>query len=419
MNTISLLKVFIYFFSISSLQNTKGKVVDSHNKPIPYASIFIKGANIGTTSNETGEFTLKITNTSDSVTVSCLGYLTLNIIATEFIKLDKIVLKEAEHTLNEIIVKSVNLDKFLENAVYTFNDNFQQNQEADLYLRTYQKVNDEYIGFAEAIGLQLFSNCTIDNNPRIRRSSWQTYFEVRLFGFSNKKYTKELPQIDQLPFINRHLKQMMPYESNLYSKKIIDEYEQNGENVWVIEMEPLEENSKYLNMLDKRVAYFLNYFNITKRFYITEKTKKILGIDIISDENERRRKNLQRNYISRKEIIRFKYIDNKCFLNYAKQDVNIKNLINPNQESINEVLELFYDNFKISQYSLKNFEKTYAISDTESINGIFYSGVPSAYITRYPYPSFPGIGNVNSETFWNKQVLPPYDYENIKKKILP
>ena len=76
MNTISLLKVFIYFFSISSLQSTKGKVVDSHNKPIPYASIFIKGANIGTTSNETGEFTLKITNTSDSVTVSCLGYLT-------------------------------------------------------------------------------------------------------------------------------------------------------------------------------------------------------------------------------------------------------------------------------------------------------------------------------------------------------
>lgn len=419
MSTLFFLEALFAFLSISNFENGKGKIVDKSDKPIPYASIFIKGSNRGTTSSESGEFTINITNKTDTVTISCLGYVTLDIAVEQFIKLDKIVLKETTHTLNEVSVRSVNLDKFLENTIYTFNANFQQNQEASLYLRTYQKINDEYIGFAEAVGLQFFSDCKIDNDPKIRRSSWQTYFETRVFGFSNKNYTKQLPQIDLLPFINYHFKQMMPYESNLYTKKIIDEYVQNGENVWVIEIEPLKEHNRRLNMLERRVAYFLDYFNITKRYYITEKTKKILGIDIISNKDEVRKKNAERNYSSRKEIIRFKYIDNKCFLSYAKQDVDIKNPSSTTQEPINEVLELFYDNFKIAPYSLIDLEKKYNLNDVQNINGIYFSGAPNTYITRHPYPSFPGIGKVNNEAFWSKQVLPPYDYENMKKKILP
>lgn len=405
-------------FSISSSEKGMGKLVNSFNKPIPYASIYLKGSNKGTTSNENGEFQIDIPNKTDTVTISCLGYSTLHLVADEFLKLDKIVLTEATHTLNEVIVRAVNLDKFLENAIYAFNDNFQQNQEADLYLRTYQKMNDAYIGFAEAIGLQFFSNCTIDNNPNNRQSSWQTYTEVRLLGFSNKIYTKQVPQIDQLPFINAHLKQMMPYESNLYSKKIIDEYVQNGENVWVVEMEPLESYQKRLNILDKRIAYYLDYFNIIKRYYITEKTKKILGIDIISDKNETRKKNTERKYTKRKEIIRFKYINDKCFLSYAKQDIHLKSIDNTSADQINEVLELFYDNFRINNYSLENLKKTYHLANVQTNNGNFTSGNATTFITRYPYPYFPGVGKVNNTEFWSKKVLAPFDYENMKSKIL-
>lgn len=419
MNTLFVIKLCLALISTSDLSIFTGRILTSSNKPIPYASIYLKESNKGTTSNENGEFTIAITNQKDTVTISCLGYTTLQIVAEELIKQDKIVLTEAAHTLNEVIVRSVNLDKFLENTIYAFNDHFQQNQEADLYLRTYQKVKDAYIGFAEACGQQFFSNCTIDNDPNIKPSSWQTYTEVRLFGFSNKIFTKQIPQIDQLPFINYHLKQMMPYESDLYSKTIIDEYVQNGENVWVIEMAPLASHQKRLNMLDKRIAYYLDYFNITKRYYITEKTKKILGIDIISDKNETRRKNTERKYTYRKETVRFKYINDKCFLSYAKQEIHLNNNANTSADQTNEVLELYYDNFKVNNYTLESLKKTYHIANVQTSNGNFTSGNATTFITRYPYPSFPGVGKVNNTEFWRKQVLPPFDYEDMKRKILP
>ncbi|MEA3450349.1 MAG: carboxypeptidase-like regulatory domain-containing protein [Bacteroidota bacterium] len=73
--------VLIIFFSIPQLLFgqfiIKGKIVDArNNKVIPYANIWIKNANIGTTSSEKGIFSLTINKStnSKSIIISSIGF---------------------------------------------------------------------------------------------------------------------------------------------------------------------------------------------------------------------------------------------------------------------------------------------------------------------------------------------------------
>ncbi|GAC1304994.1 MAG: DUF5686 and carboxypeptidase-like regulatory domain-containing protein [Mucilaginibacter sp.] len=54
----------------------KGKVIDAvTEEPVFYATIAVKGTSIGTNSNFDGRFKLELTKRTDSITVSCIGYI--------------------------------------------------------------------------------------------------------------------------------------------------------------------------------------------------------------------------------------------------------------------------------------------------------------------------------------------------------
>ncbi|MDP2089317.1 MAG: TonB-dependent receptor [Flavobacteriaceae bacterium] len=81
MTSKKLLKVIFYlsFFALPIgllAQNVKGKVTDSNGEPIPFASVIEKGTTNGTASNESGEFELKVSNNSGTLTVSSVGFVT-------------------------------------------------------------------------------------------------------------------------------------------------------------------------------------------------------------------------------------------------------------------------------------------------------------------------------------------------------
>jgi iron complex outermembrane receptor protein len=70
------LSIFISVNSFSQIENISGKVIDSETKlPLHLANIFIKGTNVGTTSDEKGDFLIsgRISN-SDTLIISFLGY---------------------------------------------------------------------------------------------------------------------------------------------------------------------------------------------------------------------------------------------------------------------------------------------------------------------------------------------------------
>lgn len=106
MNKIKLCAIFLLLFSASLFaQNVtvSGVVSEKGNgEPIPYASIAIKGTAIGTSSNEVGEYTLKVA--SDAVlVVSYIGYETMEIPVNGRAVLNVALEVDAE-TLEDVVV---------------------------------------------------------------------------------------------------------------------------------------------------------------------------------------------------------------------------------------------------------------------------------------------------------------------------
>lgn len=63
------------YLSVKSQTFIEGQVFDAKTKaPVSYANIYIKGSTVGTTTDDTGYYQLKLTNKYDSVSAAYLGY---------------------------------------------------------------------------------------------------------------------------------------------------------------------------------------------------------------------------------------------------------------------------------------------------------------------------------------------------------
>ncbi|XZF15359.1 carboxypeptidase-like regulatory domain-containing protein [Chitinophagaceae bacterium MMS25-I14] len=114
---ISFVIVFICVVSIAEAQQYTAQLLDQADKqPIAYAVIGIPGSDIGTNSDESGNFTLTIGKEQEDKTlsVSLIGYEDYKIKVSEFItglgsNDRKIYLKKAPHELKEVIIKPAKL----------------------------------------------------------------------------------------------------------------------------------------------------------------------------------------------------------------------------------------------------------------------------------------------------------------------
>ncbi|SHN25111.1 DUF5686 and carboxypeptidase-like regulatory domain-containing protein [Mucilaginibacter sp. OK098] len=82
----------------------KGKITDAKTgEPVTYATIGVKGTEIGTSTNFDGFFKLEFIKKSDSITVSCIGYLQQSfLIGRASVQTINIQLKPSSQSLNEV-----------------------------------------------------------------------------------------------------------------------------------------------------------------------------------------------------------------------------------------------------------------------------------------------------------------------------
>lgn len=68
--------VLLLSMQVAAAQNSTltGRVVDEHNRPVPYASVGIKDSQQGTATNEVGEFSLRVGSLPQQLEVLCIGY---------------------------------------------------------------------------------------------------------------------------------------------------------------------------------------------------------------------------------------------------------------------------------------------------------------------------------------------------------
>ncbi len=100
-----ILFLFLFIPIVSLGQNTfTSVIVDTHNKPIQFANITINQSNKGTNTNDAGLFTLSDILPTDTLTISCIGYDSKNLIITDIN--DKIILISNAINIDEVEINS-------------------------------------------------------------------------------------------------------------------------------------------------------------------------------------------------------------------------------------------------------------------------------------------------------------------------
>lgn len=87
----------------------KGKVVDTHNEPVMFANVILLNDSVfikGTTSDETGSFSIENNTKANVLKISIIGYKDYMCPLRDFEDMGTIVLQDSYITLNEVVVKA-------------------------------------------------------------------------------------------------------------------------------------------------------------------------------------------------------------------------------------------------------------------------------------------------------------------------
>lgn len=103
-----LINALIFLFSgFVYGQTIKGKIVDVNGESIPFANIIEKGTTNGTTSNENGEFSLNIKKLPAVVTISSLGFVTVERNIADTNTFLQVTLREDSDVLEEVVISGL------------------------------------------------------------------------------------------------------------------------------------------------------------------------------------------------------------------------------------------------------------------------------------------------------------------------
>lgn len=97
-------KIFLqvlFLLSLSIYAQTKGKIVDENNNPIPFANIWVENEAIGTTAEENGDFSITLKDNNKILVFSAIGYETAKCKASQ---VNVITLKSTAYQINEVVI---------------------------------------------------------------------------------------------------------------------------------------------------------------------------------------------------------------------------------------------------------------------------------------------------------------------------
>lgn len=106
-----MLVMTLFMTTLIFAQNTvSGTVTDSEGLPIPYVNVLLSGTNTGTTTDEYGKYALQITDTSDMLNFSVLGFETQEV-AINNASILNITLHESSEQLDEVVLTALGLKR--------------------------------------------------------------------------------------------------------------------------------------------------------------------------------------------------------------------------------------------------------------------------------------------------------------------
>ena len=123
-----LLFILFVFVTLNAFSQVliKGKVVSSRNEVLEGASVYLNNTTVGTTTNENGEFRLKIKEGNYDLVVSFIGYKTSQIKINTNIKVGflNFKLKPDANILEEVIIRKTKYDANWKHSLFRFKQVF-------------------------------------------------------------------------------------------------------------------------------------------------------------------------------------------------------------------------------------------------------------------------------------------------------
>ncbi len=160
---VSFLLISIYVATLNSFAqeafiSIKGRLLDSKSsQPIPYASVYIKGSSIGTTTNDDGVFLFHIPSAiqNDTLIISVIGYDYFKSVASAMTNKENLVeLRQSSTILNEVVVnakKELTGKDIVKKAVASIPSNYPMKPfMIEGFFRDLQMENDKPVELLEA-----------------------------------------------------------------------------------------------------------------------------------------------------------------------------------------------------------------------------------------------------------------------------
>lgn len=160
MKTAAFVSLFLIIqlsiFSQTASFTISGKVLDTANNPIEYASVTISATRTGTITNKLGEFLLKgpARYEKDTLFISFLGFETQKRAIASINKLEVLIIKlvETPFILEEVVVKPIDPLILIQTAIANIPQNYYGNPHIlNSFYRIDTKKGDEHIMLSEAV----------------------------------------------------------------------------------------------------------------------------------------------------------------------------------------------------------------------------------------------------------------------------
>jgi TonB-dependent SusC/RagA subfamily outer membrane receptor len=137
----------------------KGKITDINGQPLAGASVEVEGKNKGTTTNETGTFSLTA-ETGDVIKISMIGYAAQEIKIEKSIELN-IVLQTQNKALDEVVVTALGVKKEKVKVAYAI----QEVKGEVLQKAPETNIASNLVG--KVAGLSVYTKSTLYENPEV------------------------------------------------------------------------------------------------------------------------------------------------------------------------------------------------------------------------------------------------------------
>lgn len=171
----------LLFFSITVVaQNNdkkiSGQLLDKETKkPIVFASIYLKGETIGTTSNEEGYFTFHFPslNNSNVVIISSIGYESVELNTDNFIPNQQLYLNSKINKLDEVVItstkkKKITAKQIVKKAYKQITRNYPEKPYiTEGFIRDLQNEDGKYVEYLECAVKFYNEACNVSKEPQV------------------------------------------------------------------------------------------------------------------------------------------------------------------------------------------------------------------------------------------------------------